>query len=348
MLCMIVARGVVLLVLVRYYTGMEILHGRLKLIVLALLSLCFSLFIFATNYNATSLLNRVSSNVIVKLTAVANSSETISSLVQPHSIWKSLRNNFELDHRAQSAPVQAQIRAFVADKEKLYKILRASAPYIYFIHQQVEAHNLPAEIALIPVIESEFNPYDHSNKGAAGLWQLMPQTARDLGVDVRKSYDGRRNVVNSTNAALNYFSDLNHLFKGNWYLALAAYNSGEMKVLRAQKRAGSHNFWNLQLPHETKVYVPKLLAIAEIIEHPEKYGIDLPTVYSTPYFQSVTILKPISLAKLAEVSSIDQNLLETLNPDYRKGLPARHGSTFLLPVARSPQSRTDLREYFSA
>lgn len=327
---------------------MEILQGRLKLIILAVLSLAFSLFILATINSESSFLDRATSSVIAKLTSVANSSEIISSYAQPHSIWKSLRNNFELDHRAQSAPVQAQIRAFIADKEKLYKILQASAPYIYFIHHEVEARNLPAELALIPVIESEYNPYDHSNKGASGLWQLMPETARGLGVDVRKNYDGRRNVVNSTNAALTYFSDLEHLFKGNWYLALAAYNSGEMKVLRAQKRAGSHNFWNLQLPHETKVYVPKLLAIAEIVENPEKYGVQLPTVYNTPYFKRVTILKPASLSKIAQITSIDKNLLETLNPDYKKDLPARHGSTLLLPVANTLKTRSGSREYISA
>ncbi len=328
--------------------GMEILQGRLKLIILAVLSLVVSSFLFVTISNESSFLDRSTSSVITTLTSVANSGEIISSFAQPHTIWKSLRNNFALDHQAQSAPVQAQIRAFVSDKEKLIKILQASAPYIYFIHKAVESRNLPAELALIPVIESEFNPYDHSNKGAAGLWQLMPQTARGLGVDVRKNYDGRRNVVNSTNAALTYFTDLEHLFKGNWYLALAAYNSGEVKVLRAQKRAGSRNFWNLKLPHETKVYVPKLLAIAEIIENPEKYGIELPTVYNTPYFKRVTILKPASLAKIAQVTSINENLLETLNPDYKKGLPARHGSTLLLPVANISQMRSSFRDYFSA
>src|SRR5262249_50075837 len=148
----------------------------------------------------------------------------------------------------------------LADQEHFYKILKSAVPYIYYIHKQTQASGLPAELALIPFIESEFNPNDLSNKGALGLWQLMSGTARDLGVKIRSGYDGRRNVITSTNAALAYFKDLGKLFKGNWYLAIAAYNCGEGRVQSSIKRTGHRNFWELPLPQETKYYVPRLLA----------------------------------------------------------------------------------------
>src|SRR5262249_6307926 len=146
------------------------------------------------------------------------------------------------------------------------------------------ARDLPAELALIPVIESEYNPNDRSNKGATGLWQLMRQTAHELGVVVQGGYDGRRNVLASTKAALAYFKDLGDLFNGNWYLAIAAYNCGQGRVQSAIRRTGSESFWNLPLPRDTKYYVPRLLAVAEIVKHPAKYGITLPQVQNKPYF----------------------------------------------------------------
>jgi len=115
--------------------------------------------------------------------------------VASDSIWESISRDFEIDHRVQSAQVQAEIHKLLAEQDDFYRILQASAPYIYFIFKQTKARNLPAEITLIPVIESEFNPNDHSKKGALGLWQLMRQTAYELGVKVKAGYDGRRNVI---------------------------------------------------------------------------------------------------------------------------------------------------------
>jgi membrane-bound lytic murein transglycosylase D len=146
------------------------------------------------------------------------------------SFWGNLSSELQLDHKTESKAVQNEIRKLLADQDKLYSILKAAGPYIYFIDQQRKARGLPAELALIPVIESEFNPNDHSSKGATGLWQLMPRTATDLGIKVRSNYDGRRNVLNSTNAALAYFNDLGNTFKGNWLLAIAAYNCGEVRI----------------------------------------------------------------------------------------------------------------------
>ena len=261
-----------------------------------------------------------------------------SFVIQPvESIWSNIGSKLTLDHKVQSVRVQAQIRSLLANKKKLYDILQSAAPYIYFIHQKTQARHLPSEIALIPAIESEFNPNDRSKRGAAGLWQLMPDTAIELGIKVRANYDGRRSVVSSTEAALAYFNDLKNDFHGNWDLAISAYNCGQGKVKSATRRAGSNNFWNLKLPAETKVYLPKLLAMAEIIKHPTKYGIKLPPVSNKPYFTRLELNKPVNLVKIAKTTGTDLHTLHTLNPDYRHEypLPNKHGAyTLLVPVKK--------------
>ncbi|HSW92835.1 MAG TPA: transglycosylase SLT domain-containing protein [Gammaproteobacteria bacterium] len=265
-----------------------------------------------------------------------------------NSIWSSISDQFQLDHKTQNAAVQAEIRGLLADQQKLYQILQAAAPYIYFIHQKAQEKGLPGELALIPVIESEFNPNDHSSKkGATGLWQLMSGTAHELGVKVKSGYDGRKNVVSSTNAALAYFKDLGNDFKGDWYLAIAAYNCGQGRIASAVKKTGSHDFWNLPLPHETRCYVPKLLAVAAIIKNPEKYGVQLPPITNKPYFTQIKVTKPVSLAKLATAPGVSANTLRVLNPDYNHGnVPKSKDGVYalLVPVDEASAVRNQLQK----
>lgn len=259
------------------------------------------------------------------------------------SVWNIMRSQFKLDTKTQSSEVQAEIRKLLADHDRLNNILNAAVPYIYFIHKQTEARGLPAEIALIPVIESEFNPYDRSHKGATGLWQLMSVTAGELGVKVRSGYDGRRNVVASTKAALAYFKDLGHFFNGNWYLAIAAYNCGQMRVKSAIRKTGSNSFWNLPLPKETKYYVPRLLAVAAIIKNPEKYGVTLPHISNQPYFEEVQVSKSVNLEKVARSSGVNIDTLSKLNPDYTRGSnPKKEAHSLLVPVAKAPEVKKTL------
>lgn len=246
------------------------------------------------------------------------------------SIWNSLSSDLKLDHRAQSIQVQNEIRKILADQDKFHSILTTAGPYIYYIYQQTKMRGLPAELALIPIIESEFNPNDHSKKGATGLWQLMPQTAHELGIKIKSGYDGRRNVVASTNAALAYFKDLGSLFKGNWYLAIAAYNCGQVRVQSAVRKSGSNSFWNLRLPLETKYYVPKLLAVAAILKDPAKYGVQVPATHNKPYFTELQVKKSVSLAQVAQSSGINLDTLHALNPDYDRKNKLKQGATLLL------------------
>lgn len=267
----------------------------------------------------------------------------VTGIKNPESIWSNMRREFKLDHKAQSSRVKTEIRKLLADQDKLYSILKAAAPYIYFIHQQTQTRGLPAELALIPVIESEFNPNDRSNKGATGLWQLMAGTAHELGIRIRSGYDGRRNVIASTRAALAYFNDLGNAFNGNWYLAIAAYNCGEMRIRSALRRAGSKNFWNLSLPRETTYYVPKLLAVAEIVNNPDKYGVKLPNIHNKPFFSEVPVKKQINLDRMAKSLKMDVTVLRKLNPDYKSGvINKKLSSTFLVPVENVQAVKTQL------
>jgi len=249
------------------------------------------------------------------------------------SLWLNLSRELKLDHQEQSVQVRHEIRRILADHDELMRILKAAGPYLYYIYEQTRLRGLPAELALIPIIESEFNPNDHSNKGALGLWQLMPATAHRLGVKIKSGYDGRRNVLASTKAALAYFRDLGNLFNGNWYLAIAAYNCGEARIASAIKRTGSHSFWNLPVPKETKYYVPKLLAIAEILKNPTKYGITLPPIHNKPYFTEVKVTEAVSLDKMAKSSGMNLSELRTLNPDYHHNIPKQMGEySVLVPI----------------
>lgn len=247
------------------------------------------------------------------------------------SIWSSVARELKLDHQAQSSRVQAEINKLLADRNELYRILKSAGPYIYFIFEQTKAKGLPAEIALVPFIESEFNPNDRSKKGALGLWQLMSGTAHELGVKIKSGYDGRKNIIASTHAALAYFKDLGSFFKGDWYLALAAYNCGQGRVKSVEKRSGSHNFWNLALPKETKFYVPKLLAVSAIIKNPDKYGVTLPPINNKPYFKQVTVNDAANLNKIAESSGADIKVLHALNPDYKK-MTVPKQTAVLIPI----------------
>jgi membrane-bound lytic murein transglycosylase D len=310
-------------------------------------------------FNLSKYLVIVAVLTLALLTTWYNDEAEVISLVQPSSysyssesastgkgnsgdsIWRIMSREFELDTKAQSAQVQAEIRKLLAEPGRLYSILKSALPYIYFIHEQTKARGLPAEIALIPVIESEFNPYDHSKKGATGLWQLMKVTAHELGVNVSSGYDGRRNVVASTKAALAYFNDLGKFFNGNWYLAIAAYNCGQFRVKSAIRHAGTNSFWSLSLPQETKFYVPRLLAVAAIVKNPEKYGVQLPHVDNQPYFKEVPVTKPVNLNKVAKTAGVNVDTLNKLNPDFTRGsYPKKEVASLLVPADKAVKIKT--------
>ena len=223
------------------------------------------------------------------------------------------------------------------------KLIAAAAenakPFLAYIVGEIEKRELPLEIALIPVIESTYNPRATSPAGAAGIWQLMPATARRFGIQQSRWYDGRRDLISSTAAALDYFESLRDRFIGDWTLVFAAYNCGERTVERAMernRRAGKPlDFYHLDLPLATREYVPRLFALVEIIAHPEAYDLSLPRVANTIAFETVDVGTSLDLNRVIEWSALPEQSFDHLNAAFRKrftapGMP----TTVLIPSAR--------------
>ncbi|HHW4981168.1 TPA: LysM peptidoglycan-binding domain-containing protein [Legionella anisa] len=234
--------------------------------------------------------------------------------------WEVLRAQFALNHETSRAEVQEQIRWFIAHPGFLNKVCHQSEPYLYHIIDEVKKRNLPGELALLPMIESAFDPFAYSVAGAAGLWQLMPQTGAGLGLKQDWWFDARRSISSSTDAALNYLLYLNKFFNGNWILAIAAYDAGEGTIDRAIKATGgrARSFWDLTVPRETQIYVPRLLALAEIIKSPLQYKLTLPEIPYLPYFVEVNIGTPIDLNHAAKMAGISYKELIKLNPGFNR------------------------------
>ncbi len=181
----------------------------------------------------------------------------------PTDVWTVLRDGFELNHASHEPTVARAVDVYLANAQTLDIEVQARR-YLAYVVEEVRQRQLPMELALVPIIESTLNPYAYSNGGAAGLWQLIPNTAKHLGVTMDWWYDGRRDPVDSTTAALDYLTYLHDEF-GDWLLAIAAYNGGEGRVRRALSDSPNADFFDLDLPKETKRYVPRLLALAHLI-----------------------------------------------------------------------------------
>jgi len=229
----------------------------------------------------------------------------------------------------------------------LDRVIERARPYLYLIVEEVEARGMPGEIALLPVVESAFQPFAYSHGRAAGLWQFIPSTGRMYGLKQNWWYDGRRDVKAATTAALDYLEKLNRDFNGDWLLSLAAYNAGEGTVMRAVKRnlkAGKPtDFWSLKLPRETTAYVPKLLAVSAVFGQPETFGLTLSTIDDTPVLTEVETGSQIDLARAADLAGISVDELYRLNPGFNRWATDPDGPhRLLLPLERAPTFRTEL------
>jgi membrane-bound lytic murein transglycosylase D len=232
-----------------------------------------------------------------------------------------LRSGFYL--RYVDNPRTAAERAwFVRHPEYLNRVFTRAQRYLPHIVDELERRNMPLELALLPIVESAYDPFAYSHGRAAGLWQMIPGTARRFGIKQNWWYDGRRDVVDSTRAALDYLELLHRLNGGDWLNAIASYNSGEGNVLRAVKRnnkAGKFtDFWSLSLPRETSMYVPKLLALVEIVANPESFELKLPNVFDERQFKVTKIGGQLDLALAAELAGIDVDTVYQFNPGYNR------------------------------
>jgi membrane-bound lytic murein transglycosylase D len=202
------------------------------------------------------------------------------------------------------------------------RIQERAEPYLHFILEEIDRRGMPSEIALLPAVESAFRPFAYSPGRAAGMWQFIPSTGRYFGLKQNWWYDGRRDVVSSTHAALDYLQSLSKQFGGDWELALAAYNSGagtvRSAIRRNKKKGKPTDFWSLKLPDETTAYVPRLLALSEVFRNPEAHGVSLLHFPDEPYFTSVDIGSQLDLALAADMAGLPIQDLYLLNSGFNR------------------------------
>ena len=252
------------------------------------------------------------------------------------SVWAHLRSDFRMNE-VNPELVRRHESKFASSAAYFNRTIERSRPYMYHISQEVAKRNMPAEIALLPFIESAFVTKAKSTVGASGLWQFMPATGRHYGLEQTPLYDGRHDVYAATDAALNYLEYLHGLF-GDWSLALAAYNWGEGNVGRAVNRARAQGlepvYENLKMPAETRNYVPKLLAVRNIVNNPQYFGISFADIDNKPFFKAVDIDQPIDLSAAVRLSGISQAEFDALNPAFKTPVYIpKIGRKLLLPAS---------------
>lgn len=265
---------------------------------------------------------------------------------QSGSLWGELRQGFRMGE-VNPELVRRHESKFIASRSYFGRVVNRSRPYMYHIANEVKKRNMPAEAALLPFIESAFVTKAKSHVGASGLWQFMPATGRHYGLEKTPVYDGRHDVYAATDAALNYLQYLYGLF-GDWPLAFAAYNWGEGNVGRAVNRARAQGleptYENLRMPDETRNYVPKLLAVRNIIANPQSFGISIGDIDNKPYFQAVEPDRPIDNEAIARLAGITQSELLALNPAFN--VPAfipKNKRKLLLPAANAQTFQRNYR-----
>jgi len=261
-------------------------------------------------------------------------------------LWDRIRGGFRLagqDHRF----VKPYIDWYADHQAYLERVVERARPFLYNIVEEIEARDMPMEIALLPVVESAFQPFAYSPGRAAGIWQFIPGTGKRYGLKQNWWYDGRRDVTESTKAALKYLNRLQKHFDGDWLLALASYNTGEGRVINAirknKKKGLPTDFWSLDLPDETQGYVPKLLAISAIVNDSEAHGIVLASIPDEPYLERVNTGSQIDLALAAELADMSIEDMYKLNPAYNRWATDPNGPHLLsLPVEKADGFRQAL------
>jgi membrane-bound lytic murein transglycosylase D len=262
-------------------------------------------------------------------------------------LWQRLREGYQLDLSSEDRRVASQVRLYSRSQHFLDRISSRANRYLYYISDELEKRDMPLELALLPVVESAYDPFAYSHGRASGLWQFIPGTGKQYGLKQDWWYDGRRDIVASTGAALDYLQDLHKRFDGDWYLALAAYNSGAGTVSRAirkNKKSGKPtDFWSLRLPRETRAYVPKLIAVSKIVLDPEKYDLSLAGISNTPYFKIMDTGSQIDLAQAAQLAGISIDELYNLNPAFNQWATNPEGPHHVLvPINNAAQFEQSL------
>jgi membrane-bound lytic murein transglycosylase D len=237
-------------------------------------------------------------------------------------LWQRIRAGFAIDD-LKGPLVRQKTKQYAARPEYLQRILERSKLYLYHIVEEIEKRGLPTELALLPMVESAFNPMAYSRAHASGIWQFIPGTGKRFGVEQNSWYDGRRDIVDSTNAALDYLTKLHGMY-GDWHLALASYNWGENAVRKAIARNKAQkkktDYASLRMPKETRHYIPKLQALENIIADPAAFGVDLDAIPNQPYFAVITDAPDIDVHVAARLADMSVAEFIALNPGFSRPL----------------------------
>lgn len=238
--------------------------------------------------------------------------------------------------------VSKNLRWLANNQRYLDRITEQSKPYLYYVAQKLRENDVPLEIALLPIIESAYDPFAVSPSRAAGVWQFIPLTGRNFGLKQNSFYDGRRDIVASTDAAIRYLKLLHTMFDGDWLLAIAAYNAGEGTVGRAIKKNRSAgkaaDFWSLPLSQQTRSYVPQLIALSKVIANPAKYELTLNPIPNSAYFTAVNVSSAVDLAQAARLANLNPKELRLLNAGYSRWVTDTSGPhQLLVPVSDAPE-----------
>ncbi len=284
--------------------------------------------------------------------AVDDLGADVAAAPLPADLLAKLRADFALEYEA-NRRIEAERNWYVRHPAYLDRVFTRSQRYLPYIRAELERRGLPMELALLPIVESAYDPFAYSHGRAAGLWQMIPGTAKRFGIKQNWWYDGRRDIVDSTRAALDYLEYLYKLNDGDWLNAIASYNSGEGNVLRAVKKNKAANkptdFWHLNVPRETSTYVPKLLALVDIVRDPASYNLALPIIADDVQFVVTDIDSQLDLALAAELAGVDVDTVYAYNPGYNRWatdpagphslvMPADVAEGFVTALAKVPDN----------
>lgn len=277
-----------------------------------------------------------------------SASRTAQRRASNHNLWHQLQSDQPLGI-ASHPRVDSAVAQLKRNPRYLEQLTARAKPYLHLIVAELQDNGLPAELALLPEIESRFNPRAVSPMRAAGLWQFMPATGQAMGLEQNASYDGRHDVIASTRSAIAYLKQLNQQFDGDWALTLAAYNAGPARVRGAQRanqeRDRPTDYWSLDLPAETRAYVPKLLAVAHLVAQPEHYNLTLPAVPNQPTVELVETNATLHFDELAEICHVPVATLRKLNPGFKGDRLAQDQPyTVVLPVGSRRHLLAHLRK----
>ena len=263
------------------------------------------------------------------------------------NLWMLIRDHLVFENNINRKKVKNKVAWFSRNQQYIDRVVGRAEPYLYHIITRLKEREMPLDLALLPIVESAYQPFALSPSRASGIWQFIPSTGKRYGLKQNWWYDGRRDIVASTDAALDYLESLHKRFNGNWFHALAAYNSGEGNVERAirkNKKLGKKtDFWALKLPHETRSYVPSLLAIAEVLKNSDKYKINFGEIKNIPYFEVIDVKTQIDLATVSNLSGLTIDEVYLLNPGFNRWATDPSGPhRILIPVGKAQKFKEKL------